>query len=149
LKKPTICPLGILWVYCLKTLKKLSICLLGMTPSAPSVIGVVLRRNSRPIITNVLSRWRVGVLRVWEEGRRVSLERGRQPFGELGEVLEKAVEGWVKSEEWRGAHRYPVWYISSLGRAQKRGQDNGQVHGPCLYLFDNETRLQIVRKRYK
>jgi len=92
-----------------------------------SLIGVVLRRNSRPIITNVLSRWRVGVLGVWEEGRRVSSERGREPFGELGEVSEKAVEGWVKSEEWRGAHRYPVWYISGLGRAQKRGQDNGTV----------------------
>ena len=36
----------------------------------------------------------------------------------------------VKSEEWRGAHRYPVWYISGLGRAQKRGQDTGQTVEP-------------------
>jgi len=43
----------------------------------------------------------------------------------LGEVSEKTVGGWVESEEWRGAQRYPVWYISGLGRVQKRGQDNG------------------------
>ena len=56
------------------------------------------------------------------------MERERGTFRELGEVSEKVIEGWVKSEEWRGAQRYPVWYISGLGQAQKRGQDNRQ---PC------------------
>jgi hypothetical protein len=35
-KKPTLYPLGLLWTNCLKTLKKLSICLLGKYPLAPS-----------------------------------------------------------------------------------------------------------------
>ena len=35
---PTIYPLGKVWVNCLKTLNKLSMCLPGKTPSAPSVI---------------------------------------------------------------------------------------------------------------
>jgi hypothetical protein len=36
LKELTICPLGIGWVNCLKTLNKLTMCLPGKTPSAPS-----------------------------------------------------------------------------------------------------------------
>jgi len=66
----------------------------------------------------------VGVLGVWEEGRQVSSESGRGSFGELREVLEKVVGGWVELEEYRGVQRYPVWYISGLRQAQKRGQDN-------------------------
>jgi len=92
------------------------------------LIGVVLRRSSRPAITNVLSWWQVGVLRVWEEGRWVSLESGRVPFREVGEASEKVVGGWVDSEGYRGIQRYPVWYVSGLGRAQKWGQDTGS---PC------------------
>ena len=37
---------------------------------------------------------------------------------------EKVVGGWVDSEGYRGVQRYPVWYISSIEQAQKRGQDN-------------------------
>jgi len=37
LKKLSICPLGKVWVNCLKSLKKPSIYPLGKTPSAPSV----------------------------------------------------------------------------------------------------------------
>jgi len=37
---------------------------------------------------------------------------------------EKVVGGWVGSEGHRGVWRYPVWYISGIGQAQKRGQDN-------------------------
>jgi len=54
-----------------------------------SLIGVVLRRNSRPIITNVLSRWRVGVLGVWEGAvrrARRSLGEGRRRMGKVGGV---------------------------------------------------------------
>ena len=36
MKKLSICPLGKVWVYCLKSLKKPSIYPLGKTPSAPS-----------------------------------------------------------------------------------------------------------------
>ena len=40
---------------------------------------------------------------------------------------EKVIGGWVDSEGYRGVRRYPVWYISGIGQAQKRGQDNGVV----------------------
>ena len=36
MKELSICPLGKVWVYCLKSLKKPSIYPLGKTPSAPS-----------------------------------------------------------------------------------------------------------------
>jgi hypothetical protein len=36
LKELSICPLGIRWVNCLKTLNKLTMCLPGKTPSVPS-----------------------------------------------------------------------------------------------------------------
>jgi hypothetical protein len=45
LKELTICPLGIGWVNCLKTLNKLTMCLPGKTPSAPSVwVDAILNR---------------------------------------------------------------------------------------------------------
>ena len=37
---------------------------------------------------------------------------------------EKVVGGWVGLERHRGVQRYPVWYVSSIGQAQKRGQDS-------------------------
>ena len=54
---------------------------------------------------------------------RVGSEHGRGPFGELGEDSEKTVRRCVEWEEYRGDQRYPVYYISSIERAQKRGQD--------------------------
>ena len=50
----TICPLGKLWVNCLKPLKKLSIYLPGKTPSAPSVMAklrlLLIAETNRPFI---------------------------------------------------------------------------------------------------
>jgi hypothetical protein len=48
LKELSICPLGIKWVNCLKTLNKLTMCLPGKTPSAPSVIAAILFQPFRP-----------------------------------------------------------------------------------------------------
>jgi len=65
----------------------------------------------------------------------------------LGEVSEKTVRGWVESEEWRGAQRYPVWYISGLGRAQKRGQDNeirGETGRCSQGLSDEKPKDRVV-----
>jgi len=40
---------------------------------------------------------------------------------------EEVVGGWVGSEGHRGVQRYPVWYVSGIGQAQKRGQDSGKA----------------------
>ena len=37
--------------------------------------------------------------------------------------LEKVIGGWVGLKGHRGVQRYPVWYVSGIGQAQKRGQD--------------------------
>ena len=52
MKKLSICPLGKVWVYCLKSLKKPSIYPLGKTPSAPSVtpsVGIAFRMQPIPM----------------------------------------------------------------------------------------------------
>ena len=46
-------------------------------------------------------------------------------FRVVGEVSEKVIGGWVKSEGLRGVQRYPVWYVSGIRQVQKWGQDGG------------------------
>ena len=45
---------------------------------------------------------------------------------------EKVVGGWVDSEGYGGVQRYPVWYVSGIEQAQKRGQDTGKARHPTL-----------------
>ena len=52
---------------------------------------------------------------------------------------EKVVGGWVDSKGYRGVRRYPVWYISGIEQAQKRGQDTGtRVQFGDRWIWNNE-----------
>ena len=45
-------------------------------------------------------------------------------IGEFRESLEKIAEGFAESEEFRGVQRCLMCHVSSVGEAQKQGQDN-------------------------
>ena len=49
---------------------------------------------------------------------------------------EKVVGGWVGLERHRGVQRYPVWYISGIEQAQKRGQDNASANKVWLNTWE-------------
>ena len=47
----------------------------------------------------------------------------RESIREFRESLEKIAEGFAESEEFRGVQRCLMCHVSSVGEAQKRGQD--------------------------
>jgi len=57
----------------------------------------------------------------------VSSEFGVSCLENSEKSSEKVIGGWVDSEGYRGVQRYPVWYVSGIGQAQKRGQDTARL----------------------
>jgi hypothetical protein len=88
LKELSICPLGIKWVNCLKTLNKLTMCLPGKTPSAPSESAAVEGRVGWK--TRQRTRWRVKWRR-WGTAASCDTAHGRCNWVEMRQIHWDAV----------------------------------------------------------
>ena len=93
----------------------------------------VLRRSSWSSLVIVSgSEGNESLLEKWCAGEN---ETGdwRESIREFRESSEKIAEGFAESEEFRGVQRCLMCHISSVGEAQKQGQDSAH-HRVCSHL---------------
>ena len=83
----------------------------------------VLRRSSWSSLAIVSgSEGNESLSEKWGAGENETRDR-RESIREFRESSEKIAEGFAESEEFRGVQRCLVCHVSSVGEAQKQGQD--------------------------
>ena len=112
---------------------------LGASAQRTELAGVrvagesVLRRSSWSSLAIVSgSEGNEGLSEKWCAGENETRDR-RESIREFRESLEKIAEGFAESEEFRGVQRCLMCHVSSVGEAQKQGQDSAH-HRVCSHL---------------